>query len=296
MNTLTGGKSKKQAGLGDIDSRLAEIRDIFAGIFPAPPDKLVVLIFLLLYLEVIYGFLKYLQDELNTVQREEDVTNGKKTSILEKITLFNKVAEAIGAQFFVEKVQKEPTSTTNILTVKRYVKLLEIGENHDSNFSIDTNKFDKAIEIFSDDLSDIDINIDKVNQIKKELDQKIQCIIGSGSETGLEKEIFTILDPLTGSLTPTGRLIVGTFLLIYLEALYGFLSETNVTNNFDNAASAIKQEYCYSLHDQLLHGDLKDKFEAVFTTVESTYKSERKKLIREVETQIFYRLNPLIPF
>lgn len=296
MNTLTGRKSKKQAGLGDIDSRLAEIRDIFAGIFPAPPDKLVVLIFLLLYLEVIYGFLKYLQDELNTVQIEEHVTNGKKTSILEKITLFNKVAEAIGAQFFVEKVREEPTSTVNTRMVKRYVKLLEIGENHDSNFSIDTNKFDTAIEIFSDDLSDI--NIGKVNLIKNKLEQKIRYIIGSGSETGLEKEIFTILDPLTGSLTPTGRLIVGTFLLIYLEALYGFLPENpnGSTDNFKNAASAIKQEYCYSLHDRLLHGDLKDKFEAVFTTLYSGHESERKELIREVETQIFYRLNPLIPF
>jgi hypothetical protein len=294
MNTLTGGKSKKQAGLGDIDSRLAEIRDIFAGIFPAPPDKLVVLIFLLLYLEVIYGFLKYLQDELNTVQGSADLNECKRSSIFEKITLFNKVAEAIGAQFFVEEVRQEPTSTVNTGMVKRYVKLLEIGENHDSNFSIYTNKFDKAIEIFSDDLSDID----KVNQIKNKLEQKIRYIIGSGSETGLEKEIFTILDPLTGSLTPTGRLIVGTFLLIYLEALYGFLPEdaNGLTDNFNKAASAIKQEYCYSLHDQLLHGDLKDKFEAVFTTLNSTYESERKKLIREVETQIFYRLNPLIPF
>lgn len=273
MNTLTGGKSKKQAGLGDIDSRLAEIRDIFAGIFPAPPDKLVVVMFLLLYLEVLYGCLESLPDASGGITASQ---------VIEKNTdLFNQVASAIGEQFFLEKVPICPANlNSNSNKVRRYVKLLELDQ-----------------EKYKDLISDFDLAISVLDN-GSSINKRKELIKGKNNTEGLEEKIFNILTPLTSPFTPTMRLIAGTFLLIYLEALYGFLPEdaNGLTDNFNKAASAIKQEYCYSLHDQLLHGDLKDKFEAVFTTLNSTYESERKKLIREVETQIFYRLNPLIPF
>ncbi|MCZ8190012.1 MAG: hypothetical protein O9326_09840, partial [Microcystis sp. LE19-338.1B] len=56
MNTLTGGKSKKQAGLGDIDSRLAEIRDAIS--FRGESGSFVIQMFLLTYLETLYAVLK----------------------------------------------------------------------------------------------------------------------------------------------------------------------------------------------------------------------------------------------
>jgi hypothetical protein len=270
MNTLTGRKSKKQAGLGDIDSRLAEMRDIFAGIFPAPPDKLVVVMFLLLYLEVLYGCLESLPDASGGITASQ---------VIEKNTdLFNQVASAIGEQFFLEKVPICPANlNSNSNKVRRYVKLLELDQ-----------------EKYKDLISDFDLAINVLDN-GSSINQRKELIKGKNHTEGLEEKIFNILTPLTGSLTPTGRLIVGTFLMFYLEVLYGFL-EANDTNDFNPAASAIQQEYCYSLHDRLLHGDLKDKFEAVFTTLYSGHESERKELIREVETQIFYRLNPLIPF
>lgn len=275
MNTLTGGKSKKQAGLGDIDSRLAEMRDIFAGIFPAPPDKLVVVMFLLLYLEVLYGCLESLPDLTGGIAASQGTE--KKTD------LFNQVASAIGEQFFLEKVPICPANlNSNSNTVRRYVKLLELDQKK-----------------YKDLISDFDLAIIQLEPVDQNLiNQRKELIKGKNHTEGLEEKIFNILTPLTSPFTPTMRLIAGTFLLIYLEALYGFLPEdaNGSIDNFNKAASAIQQEYCYSLHDRLLHGDLKDKFEAVFTTLTSGYESERKKLIREVETQIFYRLNPLIPF
>lgn len=282
MNTLTGGKSKKQAGLGDIDSRLAEIRDIFAGIFPAPPDKLVVVMFLLLYLEVLYGCLESLPDLTGGIAASQGTE--KKTD------LFNQVASAIGEQFFLEKVPICPANlNSNSDTVRRYVKLLELDQEKYKDLISD---FDLAISVL--------VNVGSINSIN----ERKELIKGKNDQQqnhteGLEEKIFNILTPLTSPFTPTMRLIAGTFLLIYLEALYGFLLHedgSGLINNFNKAASAIKQEYCYSLHDRLLHGDLKDKFEAVFTTLDSGYGEKRKELIREVETQIFYRLNPLIPF
>lgn len=248
MNTLTGGKAKKQAGLGDIDSRLAEIRDIFAGIFPAPPDKLVVVMFLLLYLEVFNGFLVHLGESAaaaaETLSPDDIGANG--------------LLKAIRAQYFY----------------KNFPGLLELQDK------------DKFIKNFRDVFEPLSKPVDATAIM--DLESLIYL---------REEEICNRFMPvLSGSsLTPTGRLIVGTFLMFYLEVLYGFL-EANDTGDFHSAASAITKEYCYSLHDRLLHGDLKDKFEAAFNQLNYDDIEIRKQLIREVETQIFYRLNPLIPF
>ena len=248
MNTLTGGRAKKQAGLGDIDSRLAEIRDIFAGIFPAPPDKLVVVMFLLLYLEVFYGFLVHLIGSAATAAE---------TLYPDDIGA-NRLLTAIRAQYFYQN----------------FPDLLELQDK------------DEFIKNFRD------------------VFQQLSGPVGANTITYFEHLIYLregeickrFMPVLSGSsLTPTGRLIVGTFLMFYLEVLYGFL-EANDTGDFNSAASAITKEYCYSLHDRLLHGDLKDKFEAAFNQLNYGDIEIRKQLIREVETQIFYRLNPLIPF
>ncbi|MDB9431849.1 hypothetical protein [Microcystis aeruginosa] len=267
MNTLTGGKSKKQAGLGNIDSRLAEIRDATTALF-YPPDKMVVITFLFLYLEILYGCLYMDKRTLEDTSSKAYQTNTSNSFISE----FDQIKDKIQGQYFYEK----------------YADLLGLSKGNPKDPLI------TDIEsIFSETLAtDISVNVGN-DQVKiQELMEDIQVLeqeIGRRFSLGLDQE----------NLSPVGRFIVGTFLLIYLELFsLSVLDQGQETESSSMRApkssllvTAITQEYFYAQRDKLLTGSLKTEFDKYFQEQAGEANS-----IQDTEQKIFLCLKPLMPF
>ncbi|MDB9426665.1 hypothetical protein PN437_17530 [Microcystis aeruginosa CS-564/01] len=267
MNTLTGGKAKKQAGLGNIDSRLAEIRDATTALF-YPPDKMVVITFLFLYLEILYGCLY--MDNQTLEDRKSDYNQ---TNTLNSFTSeFDQIKLKIAEQYFY----------------KNYADLLGLSKGNlkDPLITDIESIFSKTL------VTDSSVNVGNAQVKIQGLMEDIQVLeqeIGRRFSLGLDQE----------NLSPVGRFIVGTFLLIYLELFSLYVldegqkkeSSSMRVSKSSLLVTAITQEYFYAQRDKLLTGSLKTEFDEYFQT-----QIGGAEAIKKTEQKIFLCLKPLMPF
>lgn len=267
MNTLTGGKSKKQAGLGNIDSRLAEIRDATTALF-YPPDKMVVITFLFLYLEILYGCLYMDKRTLEDTSSQAYQTNTSNSFISE----FNQIKIKIKDQYFY----------------KSYADLLGLSNPEDPLIKDIESIFSNTLAI--DDSHNVSAVLDLIQELMKEI-KVLEQEIGRRFSLGLDQE----------NLSPVGRFIVGTFLLIYLELFSLSVADSGLQANVESSSmrasrssllvTAITQEYFYAQRDKLLTGSLKTEFDKYFQEPKGEANS-----IQDTEQKIFLCLKPLMPF
>lgn len=267
MNTLTGGKAKKQAGLGNIDSRLAEIRDATTALF-YPPDKMVVITFLFLYLEILYGCLYMDNQTLEDTSSEAYQTNTLNSFISE----FDQIKIKIKGQYFY----------------KNYADLLGLSKSDPQDPLITDIESIFSERLAIDGFNSVGTGQEKIRGLMEDI-QVLEQEIGRRFSLGLDQE----------NLSPVGRFIVGTFLLIYLELFsLSVLDQEQKKESSSMRVSkssllvtAITQEYFYAQRDKLLTGSLKTEFDEYFQD-----QIGGAEAIKKTEQKIFLCLKPLMPF